>query len=66
MDEALSLAGDVDDVTIQWCMISEALRQSVHRKGEHGYGSLSRATGEVTWHHNLWAHNDARNPRLGG
>lgn len=65
VDEALSLAGDVQDVTIQWCIISEALRQSVHRKGEHGYGSLSRASGRVTWHHNLWAHNDARNPRLG-
>jgi hypothetical protein len=24
-----------------------------------------RATGGVTLHHNLWAHNDARNPRLG-
>lgn len=65
VDEALSLAGDVGHVTVQWCMIYEALQQSLHAKGSHGYGSLSRATGPVTWHHNLWAHNDARNPRLG-
>jgi hypothetical protein len=65
VDETLSLAGDVADVTIQHCMIYEALRESLHRKGSHGYGSLSRAAGGVSWHHNLWAHNDSRNPRLG-
>src|SRR5581483_8984065 len=31
----------------------------------HGYGSLVRATGGLTLHHNLWAHNRGRNPRLG-
>ena len=65
VDENLSLAGDVRDVTVQWCLIAEALNRSVHHKGPHGYGSLMRATGGVTLHHNLWAHNDARNPRLG-
>jgi pectate lyase len=65
VDESLSLAGDVRDVTVQWSLIAEALNRSVHRKGEHGYGSLMRANGGVTLHHNLWAHNDARNPRLG-
>jgi pectate lyase len=65
VDETLSLAGDVQDVSVQWCMIYEALKQSHHRKGSHGFGSLSRATGGVSWHHNLWAHNDSRNPRLG-
>jgi pectate lyase len=65
VDENLSLAGDVRDVTVQWCLIAEALNRSVHHKGSHGYGSLMRATGGVTLHHNLWAHNDARNPRLG-
>src|SRR5262249_42588623 len=61
----LSLAGNVSNVTVQWCLIAEALNHSKHSKGPHGYGSLSRANGPVTWHHNLWAHNDARNPRLG-
>ena len=65
VDEALSLAGNVSNVTIQWCLIAEALNHSKHTKGPHGYGSLSRANGPVTWHHNLWAHNNARNPRLG-
>ena len=65
VDESLSTAGHVGDCTIQWCLIGEALRQSVHTKGPHGYGSLARADGPVTWHHNLWIHNDSRNPRLG-
>lgn len=65
VDEALSLAGNVSNVTVQWCLIAEALNHSKHTKGAHGYGSLSRANGPVTWHHNLWAHNNARNPRLG-
>ena len=65
IDESLSLAGNVSNVTVQWCLIGEALNHSKHSKGDHGYGSLSRANGPVTWHHNLWAHNKARNPRLG-
>lgn len=65
VDEGLSLAGKVSNVTVQWCLIAEALNHSKHAKGPHGYGSLSRANGPVSWHHNLWAHNNARNPRLG-
>ena len=65
IDEDLSLAGDVSNVTVQWCLIAEGLNHSKHAKGAHGYGSLSRANGPVTWHHNLWAHNTSRNPRLG-
>ena len=65
VDECLSLAGDVSDVTVQWCLIGEALNRSLHKKGPHGFGSLSRANGPVSWHHNLWAHNVERNPRLG-
>ena len=65
IDEGLSLAGNVSNVTVQWCLIAEALNHSKHQKGDHGYGSLARANGPVSLHHNLWAHNDARNPRLG-
>ena len=46
-------------------LVAEALNKSHHAKGEHGYGSLVRAVGGVSLHHNLWAHNIARNPRLG-
>lgn len=65
VDEALSPSGAIGDVTVQWCLIGESLRKSVHSKGEHGYGSLVRAAGGVTLHHNLWVKNTARNPRLG-
>jgi hypothetical protein len=65
IDECLSTAGENGNCTIQWCLIGEALNQSKHKKGKHGYGSLARANGPVSWHHNLWLHNDARNPRLG-
>jgi hypothetical protein len=65
VDETLSASGAIHDVTVQWSIIAEGLNHSVHSKGAHGYGSLVRATGGVTLHHNLWAHNDSRNPRLG-
>ena len=65
IDEALSLSGRVSNVTVQWCLIGESLQASKHPKGPHGYGSLARAEGPVSFHHNLWVHNDARNPRLG-
>lgn len=65
VDECLSASGAIHDVTIQWCLIGESLNKSVHGKGAHGYGSLVRAIGGVSLHHNLWVHNAARNPRLG-
>jgi hypothetical protein len=65
IDECLSLAGGVSDATVQWCLIAEGLDKSKHPKGAHGYGSLARANGPVSLHHNLWAHNRGRNPRLG-
>lgn len=65
IDECLSLSGIDSNLTIQWCLIGEALNASKHHKGPHGYGSLSRADGPVSWHNNLWIHNNSRNPRLG-
>src|SRR5262245_45850078 len=65
VDENLSPSGNIHDVTVQWSIIAEGLNRSVHSKGPHGYGSLVRAAGGVSLHHNLWIHNDARNPRLG-
>jgi pectate lyase len=65
VDEGLSTSGNDSSITVQWCLIAEALDSSIHSKGAHGYGSLARANGPVSWHHNLWAHNNSRNPRLG-
>src|SRR5262249_21435183 len=65
VDEGLSTSGVDSNVTVQWCLIAEALNGSIHAKGTHGYGSLARADGPISWYHNLWAHNAARNPRLG-
>ena len=66
IDECLSLTGEgVHDVTLQYCLIGEALRDSTHEKGKHAYGSLCRASGPVSLHHNLYIDNDARNPRFG-
>jgi len=65
VDEALSPSGGISGITVQWCLIGESLDKGVHSKGSHGYGSLARAVGGVTFHHNLWVKNVARNPRLG-
>lgn len=65
-DETLSVTGDgCTNVTIQYCLISESLNRSVHEKGAHGYGSLVRTNGEVTYHHNIYAHHSSRCPRPG-
>ncbi len=66
VDETLSVTGEgCTNVTVQWCMITESLNRSVHAKGEHGYGSLLRADGKLTFHHNLYAHHTTRCPRPG-
>lgn len=73
-DETLSVSPSrkdglrtIDNVTVQWSMITESLNKSVHSKGQHGYGSLVRgsAGARFSLHHNLWAHHKARMPRPG-
>lgn len=62
-DETISVIGDATNVTVQWCIIAESLNESVHRKGEHGYGSLISTPGNVSIHHNIYALHKSRNPR---
>lgn len=62
-DEVLSVVGQANRVTVQWCLISESLNNSVHHKGPHGYGTLLTATGDVSIHHSIYAFHNSRNPR---
>lgn len=60
-DENLSIANNNTNITVQHSIISDATG------GTHSYGSLARprSAASVSIHHNLYANNRSRQPRLG-
>jgi pectate lyase len=67
IDETVQLWYPCHDITVQWCIISEGLYNSLHPKGGHSTGLLIGDYAEsVSVHHNLFAHNNGRNPLMKG
>ena len=75
VDRNLATWYDVHDISIQWNVFSEALNCSIHPKGCHSKGVLlggyasdenrdKPGAGNISFHHNLMAHNGERNPYI--
>ena len=62
LDENFSFTKATSRVTAQWCIISEGLNPN-----HHGYGSLIAPSTNslMSFHHNLYANNYGRCPRVG-
>ena len=63
IDECLSFVG-CKNISVQWCLIAQSLKNAGHSKGSHGYGGNWGGSG-ASYHHNLLMHHDSRVPRLG-
>jgi len=59
---------NMDNLTVQWCILSNPLNKSVHTEGEHGKATLGYGCYKSRWsfHHNIYAHSMDRNPWIAG
>ena len=64
LDEGVNTYHGSKNITIQWCLISEALHDSPLRNG-HGFAA-SLGGMNSSYHHNLFANNTGRNPSIAG
>jgi pectate lyase len=67
VDEVLGATENASEFTVQWSVLGEALRRSNHAKDDrHSRGMLvsTHEGGNVSIHHNLFAHNEGRNPEV--
>ncbi len=59
-------AANSRNITIQWSMIYESLRNSTHSASNHSRSTyLGYGAQDISFHHNLIAHSQRRNPNLG-
>jgi len=62
VDETVSIY-HCENITVQWCMITESMFNSNHVKSTHGFGGIW-GSNYGSYHHNLIAHHSSRNPRI--
>ena len=62
VDETMSIYF-CENLTVQWCMISESMYHSNHVKENHGFGGIWGGN-YSSYHHNLIASHSSRNPRF--
>jgi hypothetical protein len=62
VDETMSIY-HCENITVQWCLITESMFNSNHVKDMHGFGGIW-GSNYSSYHHNLIAHHSSRNPRF--